>query len=361
MATSHATTSKHPHPPAHVHRKARSYASRIRPRHLWHIVWWVPLGLVSLWAVAALGFDLQPRGVMIACVICYVGFFVSILRSTLHGWQKAAAWVVVHALIVGWWLTLQPVWRGEWQMDVSRLPWAEQSGNRVVLHDVRNFSYRTETDSIPHWETRTVDLSQLQGADVFLIHWGVPLVAHCIVSFRFSDGTYLATSIEARKIQGEEYSTVRGFFRQYEVIYLLADERDVVRLRTNYRAHEEVSLYRTKLTPADTRRLFVSYLSWMNGARAQREWYNALTMNCGTPLIRFLAREKIGGITRWDWRGVLAGEGDRMLYELGDLVTDGLPFAQLKAQAHINPVARGADADPNFSQRIRQGRAGFGP
>ncbi|MEO6873612.1 MAG: DUF4105 domain-containing protein [Opitutaceae bacterium] len=363
MPTSHSASaaSKPPHPKAHSHAKAKRNAPKVSPGHAGRKLAWVPLGLVSIWVLAALAFDLRPRGLMAVCVICYVGFLFSILRSSLHGWQKAAAWVAAHGLIIGWWLTLTPTGKGDWQTDVSRLPWSVQTGDRVVIHDVRNFFYQTETDYIPHWETRTVDLSKLQGADVFLTHWGVPLVAHCIISFRFSDGTYLATSIEARKVKGEDYSMIRGFFRQYEVIFLMADERDVVRLRTNFRQHEEVSLYRTKLTPADTRRLFENYLAWMNAARTQPQWYNAVTMNCGTEPIGFLADHKIGGISRWDWRGLLAGDGDKMLYDLGDLVTDGLPFDALKHQANINVVARAEDADPAFSSLIREGRAGFGP
>jgi len=331
-----------------------------RPRRLLQKFALVPLGLVSLWTVAALWFDLQPRWLMIPCLLLYLGFIVFLLLGSRRGVWKAGGWMLMHALILTWWLNLKPTGSHDWAPDVARLPWAERVRDQVVLHEIRNFAYRTESDYVPHWDTRTVDLGKIQGVDLFLIDWGVPLVAHCIVSFRFDDGTYLATSIEARRIKDEEYSTFRGFFRQYEVIYLLADEHDVVRLRTNYRSHEEVSLYRTRLTPADSRRLFENYLGWMNHARVQPEWYNAVTMNCGSAWIRLLDHAKIGGITRWDWRGLLTGDGDKMLYELGDLVTDGLPFAQLKRQAHLNPVARAADPDPDFSQRVRQGRAGFG-
>ena len=179
-----------------------------------------------------------------------------------------------------------------------------------------------------------------------------------MVSFQFSDGTWLAASIEARQADGQDYSAFRGFFRQYGLIYLLADERDLVRLRTNYRHGEEVYLYHTRTTPADARHLFLAYLGWMNAARTQPQWYNALTENCSTPFLRYLSRARIGGISRWDWRGVLGGSGDRMLYQLGDLA-GALPFDELQRQAWINPAAQAAHDAPDFSRRIRANRAGF--
>lgn len=230
----------------------------------------------------------------------------------------------------------------------------------MVVHEVRNFSYRTEKDFTANWETRTIDLRQVAGADLFLTHWGVPFIAHSMVSFRFADGTYLATSIEARRTRSQEFSAFRGFFRQFQVIYLIADERDVVRVRANYRQGEEVYLYRTRLTPADARALLEVYLGWMNATRAQPQWYNALTRNCSTPMTSFLARARVGGISRWDWRGVLGGSGDKMLYQLGDLAGDDLTFDQLKRKAWINPAARSADAAQDFSRKIREGRPGFG-
>jgi hypothetical protein len=269
--------------------------------------------------------------------------------------------VALNAAIVGWWLLLTPKVDQDWAPEFARAPWAEQTGDRVVVHDVRNFTYRTEHDFTPNWETRTYDLSRILGADLFLIRWGAPLIAHTIVSFRFDDGTYLATSIEARRTTTQEYSALRGFFRQFQVSYLVADERDVVRLRTNYRKNENTYLYRTRLTPADARGLLEAYLGWMNAAHERPEWYNALTKNCSTPMTAYLAKAKIGGISRWDWRGILDGSGDKMLYELGDLAGDQLPFEQLQRQAWINPVAQKAGDDAHFSAAIRAGRAGFEP
>lgn len=319
------------------------------------------LVIISCWAVTALSLDLHPLWLKVVAVTAYVAIAAGLLRWPAGGRWRLAAGLGLNGLVIGGWLTLRPAADQVWAPEFARQPWAERTGQRVVLHEVRNFSYRKEHDFTVRWETREVDLEQIIGADLFLTRWGVPLVAHAMLSFRFADGRYLATSIEARRTATQEFSAFRGFFRQFQVSYLLADERDVVRLRTNYRTGEEVCLYRTRLKPVDARALFEAYLGWMNAARLRPEWYNSLTRNCSTPIIAYLADAGIGGISRWDWRGVLDGSGDRMLYQLGDLAGDDLPFDQLKRQALINSAARRFDAAGDFSARIRAGRAGFEP
>jgi hypothetical protein len=223
----------------------------------------------------------------------------------------------------------------------------------VTIHNVRNCDYRTEGDYTPRWETRSFDLSQIRGMDIFFTYWGSPWIAHPIVSFQFGDHDYIAMSIETRKEVGEVYSAVRGFFRYYELIYTVSDERDVVRLRTNYRKGEETYLFHTLATPEHSRATFLNYLKKINRIRNRPEWYNALTNNCTTNIAA------LAGEPQWDWRVLLNGRADQMLYERGDLATGNLSFAQLKEQAHINAAAKAAGDAPDFSRRIREGRAGF--
>jgi hypothetical protein len=317
------------------------------------------LSLFSFWALAALLVDLRPIWLATIAVLGFTGVLSRLWRGKTSSVRHYVRWTLLNVFVLTWWLMLSPKPELDWAPEFARTAWAEVSGDRAVVHNVRNFTYRTEHDLTANWETRTYDLGKIIGADLFLIRWGAPLVAHSIVSFRFSDGTYLATSIEARRTPSQEFSALLGFFRQFQIIYLVADERDVVRVRTNYRQNENVSLFRTRLTPADARQLLAAYFGWMNAAHVKPAWYNALTKNCSAPMTTFLAKSKIGGLSRWDWRGILDGRGDKMLYELGDLAGDELPFEQLKAQALINPVAREADTAANFSEQIRAGRAGF--
>ncbi len=272
--------------------------------------------------------------------------------------KKLGAVVVLLAL--GWWVTRTPSNDRPWQPDVAQVAWAEIDGDRVRVHKVRNFAWgKTEAEFNARWEDREVKISDIRGIDLFVSHWGSPWIAHALVSFDFGENRYLTASIEARKEMGESYSAIWGFVRQYERIFILSEERDVIRLRTNVRTDEEVRLYRTRMTPADSQALFREYLVWMNTARVQPQWYNALTANCTNSYTDFLVVRGIGGVSRWDWRQLANGKGEEMLYELGNFNAPGLSLADLQQQALINRRAKDADQAEDFSRRIRIGLPGF--
>ena len=165
-------------------------------------------------------------------------------------WRALAAYFVLFAVLLVWWRSIEPSNQRDWQADVAVLPYAEINGDIVTVHNIRNFDYRSETDYTPAWYDKRFDLSKLEGVDIVAVYWMGPAIAHTFVSFAFAGGDHLAISIETRKEKGEGYSTIKGFFRQYELYYVVADERDVIRLRTNYRRDppEDVYVYRTKGT-----------------------------------------------------------------------------------------------------------------
>jgi Domain of unknown function (DUF4105) len=321
------------------------------------LAWLVALALVG-WSVAALAIDLPVPSFRLPVAIAFGIAIVAALILVRGVRRKLLACGIGFAAVLTWWLTISPSNDRAWQGDVARTAWADIDGDRVTIHDLRNFDYRTETDYTPHWESRTYDLSQIRGADLFITYWGSPWIAHPIASFQFGDDQRVAISIETRKEVGEDYSALRGFFRQYELIYIIADERDVVRLRTNYRSGEEVYLYRTTATPEAARIIFLDYLRSANELHHQPAFYNALTSNCTTN-IRLHAKAAAGSrAPPWDWRLLLNGKSDEFAYQYGRLVGD-LPFAALRQQAHINEAARAADTAADFSARIRHARAGF--
>ena len=321
------------------------------------LIWLVVLGLV-VWAAAALAIDLPVPALRLPVAIAFgVAILAAIIFVRGVG-RKLLACVVGFAAVLAWWLTIAPANDRAWQADVAHTPWAEIDGDRVTIHEVRNFEYRTETDYTPRWETRTYDLAQIRGADLFITFWGSPWIAHPIVSFQFGPNDHVAFSIETRKEVGEEYSAFKGFFRQYELAYIIADERDPIRLRTNYRTGEEVYLYRTTATPEAARTIFLDYLRSANELHEQPAFYNAVTSNCTTN-IRIHTKVVTGAKTPpWNWRLLLNGKGDEFAYANGRFVGD-LPFPALKLQAHINDAARAADQAPDFSARVREGRVGF--
>ncbi len=314
--------------------------------------------LLNVWATAALYFDLPFVSLRTPAAIVYAVLMAMLLAGFKRRWPGLVICLCAFACVLTWWLSLKPSNDRPWQPDVAQTAWAEVNGEQVTIHNFRNCDYRTEGDYTPHWETRTYNLSKLRGVDLFLIYWGSPWVAHTIVSFDFGDQGHVAISIETRKEVGKTYSAVRGFFRYYELIYTISDERDVVRLRSNYRQHEDVYLFHTTATPQQGHLIFLDYLRRANQLRDRPEWFNALTNNCTTNISVHLADAGHRNFSRWDWRTLLNGHADEMLYERGDLAGD-LPFAELKRRALINPAAQAADQAADFSDRIRKGRPGF--
>ena len=318
----------------------------------------VVLAAVTLWASAALYFDFPIERLRLPLSILYLAA-VSLALFWYRGRGTGVAMgFAAFALAVAWWLSLKPSNFRTWQPDVAETAWAEINGDTVIIHNFRNCDYRAEFDYTPHWETRSYDLRKLRGIDVFFTYWGSPWIAHPIVSFDFGDQGYVALSIETRKEVGETYSAFRGFFRYYELIYTISDERDVVRLRTNYRHGEEVYLFHTKATVEQAHVIFLDYLARANRMHEHAEWYNALTNNCSTNIAPYIAQAQHERVPL-DYRLVLNGRADELLYERGDIETAGLPFSTLKEKAHINAVARTANDSPEFSSLIRRNRPGF--
>jgi hypothetical protein len=311
----------------------------------------------ALWATLAVYYSNLP-GPPVVRTAAAVAFALGLLAIVLLVRPWPTAGVAVAAAIGGvivWFLLIPPSNDRDWQPDVALLPWADIGGDRIVMHNVRDNDYRTETDYTVRHEDRTVRLSELRTLDVFLVYWGSPAIAHTIMSFGFTGDRYVAISIETRKEKGEDYSAVRGFFKLYEITYVVADERDVVRLRTNFRG-EQVYLYRMRVPAEDVRVLFVNYLRYVNGLRERPVWYNALTHNCTTAIRGHRPPTRPRVLT--GWKVLLNGYVDELAYDQG-VLDRSLPFTELKKRSLINPAARSADRDPAFSVRIRAGLPGM--
>ena len=318
----------------------------------------VPILLMMTgWGLMAIWFAALPPAIRIMATGGYgVGMLLPPLL--LHPRRKGVILpLLLFGLTVAWFLAIPPSNNRDWQPDVALLPWATFLAGKVTVHHIRNCDYRSEKEYSCRYYDRTFTLGKLRCMDLFLIHWGSPHIAHTIISFGFGDDRYLSFSVETRKKKGEEYSALRGFFRQYELICVIADERDVIRLRTNYRK-EDVYLYRLKVKPEFMRSVFLDYLTEVNRLHDHPTWYNALTSNCTTAI-----RTHALPYTRnrlLDWRIIINGTVDEMLYEMGYL-EQCLPFAELKRRSYINPAAQGADHDPRFSRLIRDPLPGCTP
>ena len=306
----------------------------------------------ALWGAVALWIDGPASRPLAASLGAALLAAAAVLLARVRPFLRACLWALAPCVAVtGWWLAIPARNDRNWQPDVARTATAEQQGTVVTVRDVRDFDYRTETDFTERWDTRRYDLERVAGLDLFVSYWGPTLYAHTILSWDFEGSPPLAVSIETRKEKGESYSAVRGFFRQFELVYVLADERDVVRLRTSYRG-ERVFLYRLATPPEHARLLLEQYLSEANALAAQPVWYNAFTENCTTAIwrnVRALAPDN-----PWDWRLLANGYVDRMLYERGTLDTS-LPFVELRARSEITERARACGNREDFSRCIREG------
>ena len=300
----------------------------------------IPILLVTAWWTLALVFaGPDPAWLRTGLAAVYaLGTLAILLWLRPFAWALAA-WGLAFVALLIWWSTIRPSNDGDWQPDVARLAQVEVRGEQLIVHNVRNFDYRTESDFTPRYEDRTYDLSALRGVDVFMSYWGSPAIAHTIMSWQFDNAPPLAISIETRKRKGQEYSAIKGFFKQYEIIYVVADEHDVVGLRTNHRG-EEVYLYRLNPTPELARALLLDYVDSINGLVERPQFYNALVDNCTTSIRRHLEHVESG---RTSFR--LAPLGQRL---------PGPALVRPKHRRHAPALRRAAQVEPHQ----RQGEGG---
>lgn len=265
----------------------------------------------------------------------------------------AIAFALAFAVVLVVWGNATPSNSRDWQPEVAVLPYAVIDGDRVTVHNIRSFDYRTETDFTPAYYDKTFDLRRLDRVDLVAVYWMGPAIAHLFVTFGFG-ADHLAISVEARKDRTRPYATVPGFFRQYELVYVVADERDVIRVRTNYRKSppEDVYLFRVIGPIENGRRVFLEYMLDINELREHPRFYNTLTTNCTTMILAHTAVNT--GHIPYSWKILLSGYTPEYAYDRGRL-DRSLPFEELKQRSHINAVAQAADQAPDFSRRIRAG------
>ena len=272
-------------------------------------------------------------------------------------WQGLFIYLILHATLLLWWNSLTPSNQHQWEDDVAQMTSGKVNGDQVTLFNVRNFTWHSETDYTPHWDTRHYDLSKLQSVDMLTSHWGMDAIAHVLVSFGFTDGQFVTFSVEIRKKKGQQFSEVAGFFKQYELSILATDERDAIAVRPNVRG-EETFLYRIDM-PADIRRqLFLSYIEQANQLLEEPRFYNTVTANCTT--LVFGMMQHISGGLPLDSRLLLTGYLPSYIDELDGLTT-GFDLSQLRDAGRITERSKKASNSANYSQAIRQGVPGWQP
>jgi hypothetical protein len=325
-------------------------------KRLFLVIFGCLAGLVTLilhaWSALALYyciFSAQSGMRPIPAVLYLVAviLFIILRRKHMQAFFLSLLGFVAVAL---WFSSIQPKAGGLYPPELT-LPRVEFNGDQVTVHNVRNCDYRSPTDFDVHYETRTYNLSELKTLDVMVNYWGMDAIAHTFLSFGFADGRYLAVSVEIRPEVGKSYDMLQGFFKQYQLIYIWADERDLIRLRTNYKK-ETVYLYRATFSPDKVRKLLISMLKATDALNEKPQFYNTLTQSCTNTLGNHVIATKIEKIPFWK-RRFKTGDVDQRLYRNGLLVNYGLSFPELRERANIDQRAHAADQAPDFSARIR--------
>jgi hypothetical protein len=325
------------------------------------IILWIGLAVLALaiiltggWCALALWYRLPAgqtlrdatTGLAIASIIA-----ANILIWTRLAWPAIAGYAILFGVVCIWWSTITPSGNRNWMPDVARNVTGTINGDQLALDNVRDFNWRSDTDFDQKWEQRSYQLSDVSNVDLIMSYWSGEAIAHTIVSFGFKDGQRLDFSIETRKAQGQSYSTIAGFFKEYTLIIIAADERDVIRVRSNIRG-EDVRIYRLRMPAAEAQNLLRAYINEANGLAVSPRFYNTATANC-TTLVYGLVEQIHPGL-HWDPRILISGYLPEYVYSLGALDTR-IPFDQLRALAKIHDKALRAGDNPDFSTEIRVG------
>ena len=316
------------------------------------------LALLWLWTLGAVYFMVGgSRSVSggLAALAYLVLTAVILWRFRSHAW----IWVLcTFALGALWFLRVQPRTDRDWRPEVARMPTAEFHGDKVTIRNVRNFRYRTEDDFDIDYYDKEYDLDDLESVDLVMCYWdGNTAIAHTMLSFGFKGGEYLCLSVEIRREKGENWGGLPGIYKQFEILYILADERDIINLRTGYRG-EDLYLYRMRIGPADIRLYLEATLRLCNKLSREPEFYDTLEYNCTSALTHMAGELWPEDRRPRGLKSLLNGRADQDAYHREHL-DQALPFEELRERSYITPVGRRLKDDPDFSRKLREGLPGL--
>jgi hypothetical protein len=313
----------------------------------------VVIALAAAWGVLALWYQ-APGGHAgkIVIVLLWAIFSVVVVACLWQGRSTVGlgAFALAFAVMLVWWYRIPPSNDRLWADDVARLATGTVDRNMVTLHNVRNFDWRSDDDYTELWEARTYDLDRIASVDMIMSYWRGPAIAHMLVSFGFDDGSHVVFSVEIRREKAEAFSEIGGFFKQFELSIIAADENDIIRVRTNVRGEDDY-LYRLNMPRAAMRSLFIGYVGQANELSAVPRFYNTITANCTTLVYHMMKR--IVGHLPFDYRVVFTGYLPGYVYRVGGL-DQRYPLQELRKFGRITDRAK-LSSHADFSAEIRRG------
>jgi hypothetical protein len=304
-------------------------------------------GASALWIGGAIHFDVcgarrYGRWFALAWFAAAAALFITIDTATAF-----LAYLAVSIPFAIWWLFQKPSHDREWEPGVAVLPRAVVNGDEIVIENLRNFDYPAPGEFTPRYETRTVRLANLTAIDIVFFNWGMKWMSHPVLIFDFGPDGRVCISVEVRYRRGQDFAIVRSLYRQQELIFVVADERDIILRRTRSEKPQEALLYRMTVPPEEMRAAFLDYMKAVNDLFLRPRWYHGLCMNCTTTFYRLPS-----STVRLDWRVLANGLLDRALYDDGRL-DRSLPFEQLRKNAFITDLANAAP-EAGFGDHIRR-------
>jgi hypothetical protein len=312
------------------------------------------IGSSAIWGAFALWYQ-APGGQALKSlsVLLWAGFNVTLLIALWQGRTVLGvlAYAIAFGALLAWWQRIQPSNHRIWADDVAQMTTGTIEGNRVTLHNVRNFEWRGNTEYTQRWETRHYELDRLNSVDMIMSYWTGPAIAHMLISFGFETGDHVVFSVEIRRQSREGFSEIGGFFKEFELSVIAADERDVIRVRTNVRGEDDY-LYRIRMPVSDMRSLFLAYIDEANTLVRTPRFYNTITVNCTTLVYHMMKR--IVGYLPLDYRLIFSGYLPEYVYRVGGL-DNRYSLAALRALGRITDRAKQADRSDAFSADIRKG------
>jgi hypothetical protein len=315
------------------------------------------VGSSAIWGACALWFQAQAgQALKTLSVLLWAGFSLTLMIALWQG--RTAAGLVTFTAAFGalltWWQRIAPSNDRIWADDVAQMSTGTVDGNRVTLRNVRNFDWRSNTDYTQRWETRHYDLDRLNSVDMIMSYWTGPAIAHMLISFGFDDGEHVVFSVEIRRERIESFSEIGGFFKEFELSVIAADERDVIRVRTNVRG-EDTYLYRLRMPVSAMRSLFLGYIDEANSLVRTPRFYNTVTVNCTTLVYHMMQR--IVGYLPLSYRLIFSGYLPEYVYRVGGL-DQRYSIKELRALGRISERAKESDRSQAFSADIRRGIPG---
>ncbi|GLQ34419.1 membrane protein [Amylibacter marinus] len=306
------------------------------------------IAVLAFWGFGAIWF----RGLPVLGVLYGILALAAIWGVYSADFRFWIGFALASVVLCIWWIRIEPRLDLNWQEALRHTVTGQIEGDIVRLHNIRDFDWQADGTVNARWYDDDFRLSEIASVDVILSYWDSPRIAHTLVSFGFQDGRYVTFSVEIRKQVGQEFSTIGGFFKEYELAFVAATERDIVRLRTSVRdPREEVYLYPIKTTLEDRIDLFKAYVERANQLAGTPEFYHTITANCTTVVYALVKQFRPD--VRFDKSILVSGDLPEM-FEKRDMLDWDAPLGDVRARARINARADAVTGAEEFSHKIRE-------